>query len=335
MDNLFKMLQIFADGGDGGASGAAPAGASEAAAPASESMESRLEALGVPKDKIRKRSKPTDKAAAPEELPAAELPVQQDDAADNQEPETTDEAQPPTKPSFDELMKDPDYNREMQKIVKDRLKTSKAAEDQMKKLIPALEVLSRHYNVDANDLDAIAQAVNDDDTMYADKANELGIPTEMAKRMDQLERSEKRHEEEAARTEAETRLAEHLQDLRQQETELKQTFPNFSLQAELENPVFRRMTAPGSGLSVADAYYAVHRNEIQAAAAQVTAQKVAEKLSNSIQSKAKRPTEAGTSAQAPTVSSFDYTKMSRQQREDLKRRIHEAAAQGRKLYPGQ
>lgn len=334
MDDLFKLLQIFADGGDGGASGAAPAGASEAAAPASESMESRLEALGVPKDKIRRRSKPTTKAAAPEEAPAAEQPVQQDDAADNQESEESTEAHP-TKPSFDELMKDPDYNREMQKIVKDRLKTSKAAEDQLNKLIPALEVLSRHYNVDAKDLDAIAQAVNDDDTMYADKANELGIPTEMAKRMDQLERSEKRHEEEVARTEAENRLAEHLQGLRQQEAELKQTFPNFSLQAELENPVFRRMTAPGSGLSVADAYYAVHRTEIQAAAAQVTAQKVAEKLSNSIQSKAKRPTEAGTSAQAPTVSTFDYTKMSRQQREDLKRRIHEAAARGRKLYPGQ
>ena len=127
----------------------------------------------------------------------------------------------------------------------------------------------------------------------------------------------------------------HIEGLRQEGEELKKTFPNFDLQNELQNPVFRRMTAPGSGLTVADAYYAVHRKEIQAAAAQVTAQQVAEKLSNSIQANSRRPTEAGTAAQAPTVTSFDYTKMSKDQRADLKRRIREAAARGEKLYPGQ
>jgi len=52
----------------------------------------------------------------------------------------------------------------------------------------------------------------------------------------------------------------HIEGLRQEGEELKKTFPNFDLQNELQNPVFRRMTAPGSGLTVADAYYAVHRN---------------------------------------------------------------------------
>ena len=95
------------------------------------------------------------------------------------------------------------------------------------------------------------------------------------------------------------------------------------------------MTAPNVGISVQDAYYAVHRNEIQSAAMQVTAQKAAQKISNSIQAGQRRPDENGTSGQAPSVTTFDYRNASKEQRDALKRRIYEAQAQGKKLYPGQ
>ena len=336
----FDLLQIFADGGDGGSAGAAPAGASEAAAPA-ESYESKLEALGVPKDKIRKRSKAGVAAAPLQQANKSAAKMQQtptdeqDDAAQQAESHKSPEKEEKAKPTWDELMADPDYNKQMQKVVTDRLKKSKAAEDQLNKLAPAMEVLARYYNVDVKDTDAIISAINDDNRMYEGKADQLGIPVEAAKRMDQLERADQRHREQDAETEAQNQLMRHIEGLRQEGEELKKTFPNFDLQNELQNPVFRRMTVPGSGLTVADAYYAVHRKEIQAAAAQVTAQQVAEKLSNSIQANSRRPTEAGTAAQAPTVTSFDYTKMSKDQRADLKRRIREAAARGEKLYPGQ
>lgn len=337
----FDLLQIFADGGgDGGSAGAAPAGASEAAAPA-ESYESKLEALGVPKDKIRKRSKAGAAAAPLQQTGESAAKMQQtptneqDDAAQRVESHKSPEKEEKAKPTWDELMADPDYNKQMQKVVTDRLKKSKAAEDQLNKLAPAMEVLARYYNVDVKDTDAIISAINDDNRMYEGKADQLGIPVEAAKRMDQLERADQRHREQDAETEAQNQLMRHIEGLRQEGEELKKTFPNFDLQNELQNPIFRRMTAPGSGLTVADAYYAVHRKEIQAAAAQVTAQQVAEKLSNSIQANSRRPTEAGTAAQAPTVTSFDYTKMSKDQRADLKRRIREAAARGEKLYPGQ
>jgi hypothetical protein len=95
------------------------------------------------------------------------------------------------------------------------------------------------------------------------------------------------------------------------------------------------MTSPNIGISVEDAYYAIHRNEIQTAAMQVTAQKTAEKISNAIASGSRRPDESGAGSQAPSVSTFDYRNASREQREALKKRINEAAARGEKLYPGQ
>ena len=95
------------------------------------------------------------------------------------------------------------------------------------------------------------------------------------------------------------------------------------------------MTAPNVGISVEDAYYAIHRKEIQMAAMQATAQKTAQQMANSIRSGQARPVENGTSNQAPSVTSFNYAKASREQREALKKQIRDAAAHGKKLYPGQ
>ena len=68
---------------------------------------------------------------------------------------------------------------------------------------------------------------------------------------------------------------------------------------------------------------------------EITAQRTAEQMANSIRSGQARPVENGTSAQAPSNTTFDYAHASREQRDALKRRIREAAAQGKKLYPGQ
>ena len=94
------------------------------------------------------------------------------------------------------------------------------------------------------------------------------------------------------------------------------------------------MTSPNVGISVEDAYFAVHRNEIMAAGMQVTAQKTAQKISNAIQAGSRRPTEAGTSGQAPSVTTFDYSKASPEQRAAFKAHLRSEAAKGRKVYPG-
>jgi hypothetical protein len=54
-------------------------------------------------------------------------------------------------------------------------------------------------------------------------------------------------------------------------------------------------------------------------------------MSNAIRSNQRRPTENGTSGQAPSVTHFDYRKASKDEREAFKRRINS----GEKIYPGQ
>ena len=337
MDNYTWLdLQLFAGEGtgEGGGEGAAATGEnSEAAA------QQRLRELGVPEDKLKRRARKPSATppAAVQSAPATQQADGGEDGAQAAAAENpTEEGKPasPARMSWDEIMADPEYNKQMQAVVQSRLKSAKGAEEAMAALTPALELLARQYKIDPTKMDyqALAAAISDDNSLYEDKALEMGVPVEEAKKIDQKEQQEARE----ARTLEQQAIQQHIARLEQQGEELKKIFPNFDLRTELQNPVFARMTAPGKGImSVEDAYRAVHRQEIEAASMQVIAQRTAEKFSNAIQAGGRRPDEAGTSGQAPSVTTFDYRAASREQREALKQRIRDAAARGQKLYPGQ
>ena len=325
-------LQLFAGegAGDGGAEGAATGDNSAAAG------HQRLLELGVPEDKIRKNrayklNTPTPKPAEAEQAKAQEKKPEQAAAAENPAEETKTDA--PARMSWDEIMADPDYNKQMQAVVQSRLRSAKGAEETLGKLAPALELLARQHGQDpANiDYDALAKAISNDESFYEDKALEMGVSVETAKRIDQQERDTARKQRQEAQTLEQQKIQQHIMKLEQQGEEMKKVFPNFDLRKELQNPVFVRMTSPNVGLSVEDAYYACHRRELQTAAMQVTAQKTAQKISNDIQAGRRRPSENGTSGQAPSVTTFDYRSMSPEQRKALKDRIRS----GEKIYPGQ
>ena len=329
-------LQLFAGegAGEGGGEGAATGENATAAA------EQRLRELGVPEDKIRKRASkvastiPTQTAKTEPVVNTEDTNVVTAPTENNPSEETKTNT---ARMSWDEIMKDPEYNKQMQAVVQSRLKSAKGAEETLTKLTPALELLARKHNLDpANmDYDALAKAINDDSDYYEDKALEMGVPIETAKKIDQQEREDARNKVQAERTLQEQKFQEHIIKLEQQGEAMKKVFPSFDLRTELKNPVFARMTSPGVGLSVEDAYYAVHRNEIQIAAMQATQRQTAQKISNAIQSGSRRPDEAGISSQAPSVTTFNYRTASKEQRDALKKRIRDAAARGEKVYPGQ
>ena len=121
------LLQLFADGASGGDGGGEGAAAGETAADAGQQ---RLKELGVPENKIRKNraykfGKPSAEAvrkAEPQEKP------QQEVAAPAEQKDSQQEAQQsnPPRMSWDEIVKDPEYNQELQKLIKARLRESGA-----------------------------------------------------------------------------------------------------------------------------------------------------------------------------------------------------------------
>lgn len=341
-------LQLF--GGEGAAAGGE--GSTAATGEASpDAGEAELLELGVPAEKLKKHRAARARRAAQMGATAqaeahttrdqTEVPAQAQDAAAQDTAAPTEgepeQASKPQRLSWGEIMADPEYNKEMQSLIKARLKSANGAEEKLGKLAPVIELLAARHGMDAKELDAdaLAKAVMEDNVYYENKAVELGVPVEAAKVIDKAERDTARRQAEESQAKEEEQVRAHLADLQKQADALKDRFPNIDLQAELQNPVFFRMTSPSGGVSVEDAYYAVHRKEIQAAAMKAAAENTAKQVANAIRSGQSRPVENGTGGQAPSVTTFDYAHASKEQREALKRRIREAAAHGEKLYPGQ
>ena len=200
----------------------------------------------------------------------------------------------PARMSWEEIRKDPEYSSEISKIVRERLKEAGAAREHLEALKPGLMHLARQQGMDPENPD------------YAALAKAL-VPAPVDQRY----------------------LDRHIRSLERQSEDLKRQFPGFDLAKELQNQTFARLVSPRMGMSLEDAYHAVHRREIQAAAMQVAAQKTAQQISNAIRSGSLRPQE-GTSP-TPAVTNFDYSKMDKAQRDALKRRIY----RGERILPGQ
>ena len=330
--NKWLDLQLFAgEGGEGGGEGAATG--VEAVDPGQQ----RLLELGVPADKIRNRAKKAT-AKVPEGAVSSPVtdrkPEKQVAAADA--PTEVQKPDAPARMSRKEIMDDPEYNKEMQAVIQSRLRSAKGAEEALQKMTPAFEVLARKHGLDPNNIDyeALAKKIDDDEQYYEDKALEMGVSIEEAKKLDQKQRNEIRQQRQEAMTLEQKKIQDHIMGLERQAEELKKVFPKFDLRTELRNPVFARMTAPNSGLSLEDAYYAIHRKELQAAAMHATAQATRQQISNAIQANGRRPQENGTSGQAPSVTHFDYSKASPEQRKQFKAFLEAERAAGRKVYPG-
>lgn len=329
-------LQLFADGGEGGGEGAS------VASPADDGQ-AALEALGVPKEKISQRAKEAvgrqrrmakaqepkadGQAAAAAKTPE-NAPAGQTDPGTAAAEEGTGQAAAP-RMTWQEIMRDPEYNREMQGVIRARLKG-------METLRPALEMLAGRYHIDASDpskLDeaALSKAILEDDSLWEEKAGELGVDPSVARRIDQMERFEAQRKAEQERTVQQEARQRYLMGLDAQAQELKKDFPDFDLLREMENPAFARMVGPNGGVKVADAYYAVHRAEIQKAQMQAAAQKAAEQVAASVQANRSRPVEHGTGGQAASQQRFDPSRMSRKEQIAF----NEMIKSGRRIVPGE
>ncbi|MBR4538428.1 MAG: hypothetical protein IKO52_06240 [Clostridia bacterium] len=126
---------------------------------------------------------------------------------------------------------------------------------------------------------------------------------------------------EQANAQREAALRQHFARLTKQGEELKQTFPDFDLMREMQNPAFVRMTAPGTGVSVKDAFYAVHGEDIQRESMQYAAIQAGRRIAASVQAGASRPVENGIQAASPVMIGIDIRNMNKKQREEYRRRI--------------
>ena len=236
------------------------------------------------------------------------------------------QAEEPKKATFDELLQDPDYKKEFDKRSnRAAYNARKQAQAEREKLTPMFEALGRKYSLDVSDpakidLEKLASAVMADDALFEKEATEMGVTVEGLRRIRNAENQMR--EAERVRAEEENRMK--WQRLVEEGEQLKQLYPGFDLEAELNNPQFGKLLASlqASGFDGAlrNAYESVHRDEIMSGALQYAVQKTKQQVSNSIQAGQRRPAENG-AASAAAQTKIDPAKLTSQQRKEIRERV--------------
>ena len=312
MAEIKMNLRLFeGDGGAGAASGPAGEGGGEAAVTPGvlsdgTQVDDRLAARLEAQAKRRKaRGEAPVRTAEMQPEPQAQEPEQPE------EPSLDDEWAEAKKGKYKDL-----YARDVQAAIKDRFKNQKNAEEQLAKVLPALSAIAKQRGIDENDLDGVVNSILDDDSLYEEDADKLGMTVEGYRSYLQMKQENERLKAQEAQEQEEIFFQQHLQKLAMQGEEMKKEFPNFDLRKELENEQFRRLTAPNSGLDVRAAYYAIHHAELEPQAMAYGIQRAQQQISQTMQANRRRPVEgASRSGQPAGQVTVDPRKMTREERQ--------------------
>lgn len=210
----------------------------------------------------------------------------------------------------------------------ERFKTADADKQRMQSMQPIMDAMAMKYGIDANDIEAIAQAVKNDNALYEDEAARMGLPVETVKQMKQLQMENDRYKAQQAEQAEDRALREHFSRVAQQAEAFKQIVPGFDIRQEMQNPVFARLTGPNGGVSVQDAYFAVHREEMTQAARAQAAQQAAQGIAARVAAGQRRPSENGIGAQNGTQAKTDISTWNRNDYKEVAERVR----RGEKIY---
>lgn len=293
-------LQLFAEGAAAGESGTAEgtnAGVTEAVAALQEKGRKKNPLAGV-KYGIQD-----------EEPPVAE--------AEQEEPNAPDREK-----AFEELIKGEYkdlYDRRVREALKKRLKGTQENAERLQALAPTMELLEKRYGVKAGDLEALNRAIEEDAGFYEDEAARTGVPVEQLKQMRRMERENQQLRQTMDELRAQENADRMYRQWLEQEQETRQVYPQFSLEAEMENEQFLRLMR--SGVDVKTAYEVVHKDEIIPAAMQFAAKTAEQKVVNKIRAGGARPMENGVQDQSASLVKTDVSQLSKADRAEIIRRV--------------
>ena len=256
--------------------------------------------------------------------PEAEEPIEEAPKTQS-EPEPEEPVKVDRQAEFEKLIKG-DYKdlfaQRTQQIIDSRFKDYKALESQKNSITPVMEALAIKYGV--NDPQELLKAIEEDNAYFEQEAAKRGYDAEEFKRIRKLETE---YNQMKMTIDEQTRAQEAAQVMQrwtEQAETLKGMYPAFDLQAESSHPEtgerFRALLR--NGIDVKTAYEVIHKDDIIGGAMHYTAEQVTKKVTDNIRARGLRPTENGTSGNAPAViRKSDPRTFTRKDREEISRRV--------------
>ncbi len=292
-----------------------------------------LEDLGVPKEKaasyraFKGIPEPVIEQAVPE--PETPKPV----------PAGTEPVRPEPKAAaadftWQDVMARDDMKAEMSRMMSQRVNQINRTYQ------PLMETLASHYGIEAGedgklDYKAITEKAVNDPYLYDKEAKATGIQdSESAQRIAMLEAQARRREQQADELIRSINTERHMENLRRQAVDMKVKYPAFNLGKELENPAFQYYISPmamerGHGMTMEQAYFAIHGNEVLQNAVKDTVGNVADAYASSAAENRSFPEEHSGARKTAGLPVKKYSDMTDEEFEAAKRNLIRNSQYGR------
>lgn len=247
--------------------------------------------------------------------------AQQASAADSQAGDKPAQNAPDKESLFRDLVRGEykdEYTKATQELINKRFKETKAMEKQIAEQQKVLDTMFTKYGISDGDLTKLQKSIDDDYNMWAEAADREGLTVDTYKEMFKIRQQNAEMMRAEQKRQQEAQANAQMQQWLAQEQELRKTFPNFDIRAEIQNPDFAKLLQ--TGVSVETAYRVIHMDDIVSNAMKTTASLTEKRVADSVKAKGIRPSENGTTSQSAFTVKDDVTKLNKADRAEAVKR---------------
>ena len=188
------------------------------------------------------------------------------------------------------------FQQEFQSVFDKRFKGAKETEERLAKATPVMSTLAAKYGIKDADPDAIAKAIDEDNSFWETAAENAGYDdVAQYKQYMQLQAANEQYAQaEQARNQEQQQLANLQQWSMDAKAVLDSGDYQFDVIGELKNPTVQRLLM--AGVDFRAAYETAHINDIKSTIAHSAAQSAEKRVTDTVRAKGMRPKENGSAA---------------------------------------
>ena len=208
------------------------------------------------------------------------------------------------------------YTQETQKMINRRFAETKNLQKTVAEQQAIIDRMTAKYGV--TDLNDLAAAIDNDAEMWEAEADKAGMTTERFMELQNLKRENSQYQRQQAEQEKRMQIQAQVNIWQQEAEGVRNSYPEFNLEAELENPQFASMLR--AGVPMGHAYEVMHLNDIKQQTAQSAAARTEKAVTDNIRARGARPAENGSQGHSTFTQTVDFNKMSLDEMEAYNKR---------------
>ena len=211
------------------------------------------------------------------------------------------------------------FDAHVKNIMSQRFKNTENYQETISSYDKAVAHLYAIYGIRPGDVQGLENAIASDDSLFASRADEAGLTAQQYRENLRLrmEAEQGRSLQEEIRKQAERQKAFDRWD--SEARELKNTFPSFDLQNELNNQDF--LDKLNAGYSVRDAFMTAHMSDILSGAMGEVKSAATQEVVENIHARQMRPSENAARAKQAVVRKADPSHWTDEDFDEVERRV--------------